>query len=41
MIKKYFSEMFMEICMGMAVMMLCLTLCAMGILAVLSYIGVI
>lgn len=41
MIRKYFSEMFLKVCMGVGVMMLCATLCAMGILAVLSYIGVI
>ena len=41
MMRKYFSEIFVEICLGIGVLMLCLTLCSMGILAVLSYIGVI
>ena len=41
MMKKYFSEMFMEICMGIGVLTLCLMLWIMGILAMLSCTGVI
>ena len=41
MIRKYFSEIFVEISMGIAVILLALTLCSMGMLCMLSYLGII
>ena len=41
MIRKYFSEIFVEICMGIAVIILALTLCSMGMMCMLSYLGII
>lgn len=39
--KSSFSEMFMEICIGLAAILLSLCLCSMGMLCMLSYVGLI
>lgn len=41
MIRHTFSEAFMEITMGLACILLALTLCSMGLLCMLSYVGLI